>query len=138
VVAGDVLRDHAAHRDAGHVRALDAQVREQGHVVVGEVGEPVRQARAQAEQARRDGGRQGGGADVVVAGRVADVAIVDGDAAEAAREQRVEQAGGPGHALHREAHDQQQRLAALGPEHFVVELDAVDERLRHQPFAGSG
>ena len=78
---GDGLRDHAAHRYADDVRALDVQGREQPDGIVGHVLQSVRGVRCiAAHEFHRVGSRNAG----EVRGEP-DVAVVEADHVEARR-----------------------------------------------------
>ena len=106
VTQRQLLRDHAAHRDAVHVGAGDAEMIEEAGGVVGHLNDGVGAGRLVA---------QPGAAIVVVDGAEA---VQKGDGAE------------PGVAGHSVAHDEEQRLTLA--RFIVMDLHPVDRRVRHR------
>ena len=118
------LADHPAHRDADHVGRLDPEVVHQPDGVLRHVGEqvggPLAPAKEEVEASRNRG--------AVELGRVADVAVVEADDAEAAFGQHRAELLVPGQHLRRQTHHHQQRLAIGVADLLVGDLDAVGGR----------
>jgi hypothetical protein len=121
----EVLRDHAAHRRAADMRGGQAERLDQRRAVVGQVGQRVRALHAQAGEVAQRVQREVGHAEVVVALRQADVAVVEADDAKAPRHELRDEPVGPAEQLHAQAHDQQQRLAVRRAMVLDLERDAV-------------
>jgi len=112
MIDGQMLGDHAAHRDADDMRAGYAQHVEQAHRVVDEIRERV----------RRRAGR--------VAGRASGVAmVVADDEPQPSRQLRAELVRPPVHRAGRAADKQDRRIASVA-ECLDAQLHAVG---MHQP-----
>ena len=127
---GHRLGDHRAHRDADHVRALDAEPVEEAEAVVRHVHEQVRRVDAEARHR----------AHHVRHGRIdlrghARVAVVEADHVEAALRDALAELLVPVDELHPEAHHEQERRVGGIADRLVGELDRsdADALLGHRP-----
>ena len=103
VIGGDHLRDHAAHRGTDDVRALDPERVEQTSRVACHVVERVGCRRLFARRARRHDRGHVARTRFVEFVRQTDVAIVEGDDAEAAIVEHLDQRQRPTRHLARQA-----------------------------------
>ena len=118
---GERLGDHPAHRDAGDMGALDAEMVEQADRVERHIGERVAGADAAREQLPGRRRRQR-----VQVRRPARVAVVEADDAEAPIDQLPAEVLAPADHLHTQPHHEQQGRIAVAAEALVAELDIPD------------
>ena len=132
VLGSDLLADHAAHRDANEVGALDLEVLDQPDGVGGHVVEPVDGGAGQPEH-------PGGDVDPAADLRgEADIAVVEADHVVAAHREQLAELVVPAEHLHAQAHDEQDRFGLRIAEVVVTELDALDDRRAGSPRRQSG
>ena len=119
---GQGLGDHAAHRGADHVGAVEAEGVEQARGVVGHVVQGVGRAADPAAQELGGARRR----HVLEVRRAPDVAVVEADDEEAATGQLGTEVLVPGEHLRAQPHDQEQRRVAAVAEGVVAEADVAD------------
>ena len=121
VTDGHRLGDHPAHRDAGHVRALDAEVVEQAEAVARHVVQQV--GRADPEASHRAHHVRHGCVDLRGEARVA---VVEADHVEPALGEPLAELAIPVDELHPEPHHEQERGVGAVADRLVDELDLSD------------
>ena len=138
IVGGDDLRDHAAHRGADDMRAIDFErVHEPDRVarhVFKAVAWPHRQPQSGAGQHRRRLDRP----DRRQFRRQAGVAIVEANDAKAPARQALAEIVWPCGELHAEAHDEHHRRAVARPDRFIFDVDGVGSNNSHLGLVNSG
>ena len=131
IVGGDDLRDHAPHRGADDMRAIDFErVHEPDRVarhVFEAIARPHRQPQSGAGQHRRRLERP----DRRQFRRQAGVAIVEANDAEAPARQALAEIVWPCGELHAEAHDEHHRRAVARPDRFIFDVDSVGSNNSH-------
>ena len=139
MLGGDDLRDHAAHRRADDMGGADAQSVHQPDRVARHVVEGVGRPHRQMEEGARHHPARPEAAGRRHPGRQADVAIVEAHDPEAAGGQALAERIRPGHELHAEAHDEQDRRGVRRPELLVLDGDPVRlDRAHRLPFPLAG
>ena len=138
IVGGDNLRDHAPHRGADDMRAIDVERAHEPDGVARHVGEaiarPYRQPQSGPSQQRRRLERP----DRRHFRRQAGVAIVKANDAEAPARQALAENVRPCGELHAEAHDEHHRLAVARPNRFIFDVDGVGSNNSHFALVDSG
>ena len=123
VINRHLLHDHPAHRHPGDVRGLDAQMVQQPHAVVAEVGQRVGHGRQRLARQRGLGDRHHVHLDPVQVRRQADIAVVEADDESSPLGELLPEAGPPPQDLRRvPVHQQQRRIGRIAVG-LVVELD---------------
>jgi hypothetical protein len=125
VLRGEHLPDHAAHRGAHDVHALEPERVEQPDGVGRHVLETVGRRDRPAQQRPADGAKDVRHRHALEAGRAAAVAVVEGDDAQALVHQGLHELVGPEGRGHAEPHDQQQRRRGGVATQLVVDRQAV-------------